>query len=91
MDKNIDNYNSESLGASEEDFQQFFENVKTTGSKRKSAYKLIPELVPKLSFDQILQVVPIFHDIISDGQDANITHLIENLLHVIRRLYISEL
>ena len=90
MDKDIDNLNTESLGASEEEFQTFFESVRTTGSKRKSAYKLIPDLVPKLTFEQILEIVPIFHDIISDGQDANITHLIGNLLHVIKRLYVSE-
>ncbi|EKE38099.1 hypothetical protein ENUP19_0304G0038 [Entamoeba nuttalli] len=74
----------------EMEFKEFIESIKSTGPKRKAAYKSLGELTPKLSFEEILELIPLFHDSLGDSENSQIVYLIQNLLPVIRKLYVSD-
>ncbi|ELP91073.1 hypothetical protein EIN_268090 [Entamoeba invadens IP1] len=78
------------MASNTDEFKGFVESIKKTNPKRKSAYKTLNDLTPKLTFEQLVELVPTFRDYLASKDDPTTSSLISNLLPVIRKLYVSE-
>ncbi|KAL7722777.1 HEAT repeat domain containing protein [Entamoeba marina] len=72
------------------EFDEFLQDVSSSTSKRKAAYKRLPEMMAMLSFQQMITLVPIFHHALGSPNDPHVVALVSNILPLIRRLYSTD-